>query len=108
VFEEGVTALVNGLRVNDTLTGLGLNLPENTDDYIIEELNTLLGWNALDALSPTNIVTLPPCCKDRVLFILLIMKQVPICDDMYWYIMGMLKVRDVVNGGDPVDPSTWT
>ena len=79
----------------------------NFDTDIEYGIYQMLRWNSI-GVSHEQIETFPPSCKDRVLFILLILWQLPICDYMLWTIMCMLKVRDFVEDGDAWDRSTWT
>jgi len=46
-------------------------------------------------LTPYNIVALSPTGKDYFCLLLLILNQLPIADDLHWYILGMLKYQDV-------------
>jgi len=74
-----------------------------------KKIDNIIGWNYFGSLLPgDDIKNLPSLCKDRVLFIFLILRELPMCDDMHWIIVVMLKVSDVVKGGDPEYWYTWT
>ena len=95
------------LSHNATLTVLGVG-GNSIGQYIQDNIDAMTSCNTIGALCRKEIKTLPPPCQDRVLFILLVLWKFPICDDMHWLIMDMLKVKDVVDGGHPRDRKSWT
>merc|ERR1711862_212487 len=97
---EGAISLADCLRDNSTLTELDLR-GDNIEEKEYFAIDTLLGWKHMEPLSPSKIKRLKPPCQNRVMVILLILNQLPICDHLHWNIMTMLKVRDVVSVARP-------
>jgi len=90
--------LVEAMHLNSTL--LCLDLGTNVCNT---ELTTMVGWNKVGGLSPGKMIkNMPKSCRNRILFIIFIFHQLPICDDMYWIILSMLKVQDFVQRGAPL------
>lgn len=108
ICDEGALALLEALTQNATITQLYL-VGNKIDAIDIQtEIRAMTGWNEVGALCPGNINDFPPPCKDRVLYILLTLYQLPIDDDLHWHIISMLRVRDIVDCGKPKYSSTWT
>jgi len=95
---RGAAALEDAVCHNATL--IRLEMDYGTNMKMRKRLHELTSWNRLGSICPTNISELPLTCKDYFLLILMIMNDLPICDDMHWIIISMLKVWDIVNNGD--------
>lgn len=119
--DEEEIQLLESIHSNETITRLDVEGEHYGDIQI--EINELIVWNERGALHPHNELkdlridfwgrvgqkseTLLLCCQDRRLFILLVLRHTPICDDFHWWIVGMLKVKDVVWSRDPRNVNTW-
>ena len=94
------------LRLNTTITNINL-YHNDIDNDIEEEIDVRTEWNRVGELSIDKITDLTSTCKYRLLTLILILNTLPICEDMHWVIMGMLKVKDIVDNGNPHDKTTW-
>lgn len=103
---KGATALKEGLLGNVTLMTMELR-GNDISQKIQRDIQLLTGWNQIGGLKYKRRMVLHGSCKERVLWILCLLDQLPICQDLHWIIMEMLRVRDVVDSGDPMDSDTW-
>lgn len=103
---EGEVELLECLHHNATLTDLWLYQTPS----IQHEIRFLTYWNQIGGLYNEKCIhKLSISCQNRVVKLGLILGQLPICDDLHWMILNMLKVKDVVKSGNPWnDIETWT
>ena len=115
--DKGIVELIVAIHHNVVLTKLVLyqdflDSIDNGyyhDEPIQREINTVICWNRIGPLSNGKVIQkLTPPCKDRVIYILLLLSQVSLCHDFNWIIMNLLQVRDVVMIGNPRNISSWT
>jgi len=102
----GELSLLYAVRNNTSIIKLTLKCGDN---IIQSEIESIIGWNKIGGLvRGEDIKKFPLQCKGRIQYLLLLIKELPICDDIYWNIMSMLKVKDIVKSGNPMQMHTWT
>lgn len=104
--KDGAEALAEAVSCNVTLTHLYL-VVQNIDNDAEEEIEIMTRWNRVGALCPNKLMILPQFCKDRFVFILLILTELPISEYVHGNILRMLKVRDIVEDGNDVESILW-
>lgn len=108
---EGGNKLLEALKCNATLRKLIVEKGSALQKHI----DKLTYWNEWGALGPHNEVkycgyntqTLPQVCQDFKVFLLLVLRQIPICDDLHWLIISMIRVKDLVRSGHPGNVKSW-
>jgi len=109
---EGKLMVLKALNHNNTVTWCFLNdvtFYFEERDEIQREVNNICGWNEVGCLSFNKVgnMDLNDSVLRRVVHILLILNEVNICNHLHWIILELLKVKDVVEIGDPCDEGSW-
>jgi len=91
---ESEFELLDSVRHNSTLVDLSIHFKESE---LQEEINDLTEWNIRERnYSLYSDIKFPWSYRDHVIYILMILNQLPIYNDLHWIVITMLKVKDVV------------
>ena len=90
---EGARKLSRALSNNTTMNYLHLS-GNNIDEEILRDIWVMALSNRMGALSPDNISDTSQHGKHILIFIICLLKQMPISDDLFWDILGHLKCYD--------------
>jgi len=78
-----------------------------------KQLNNLLGWNSVGPLGLLDWKGLSNMCQERLVCRIWIVRQLGQNEVEKWnqvlvrVVLGMLRVKDVVESGNPLDVKTW-
>jgi len=110
---QGGNALKQCLQCNTTLMTLGYYGNENYT-VVQKQLDGFLAWNAVGSLGLLNWKGLSGICQDRLMLRIWILRQLGQKEFEKWnqelvrVVLGMLKVKDIVERGKPLNIKTWS
>lgn len=100
---KGKIGLLNAMRCNKSIIKCVVHWEEESrdgkeDHEIQQELNDMTRWNEIeDVYNWTRKSISIWNYRDHIVYIIVILDQMPICSDLHWNIIEMLRVNDVVS-----------
>merc|ERR1719362_1445722 len=91
---NGKIALLDAVRQNSTLKDPIFSIGNETTIY--EDVNVITRWNVRCDSGEHDHENFPFSYRDHILYILMILHQLPISLYLHWKIINMLRVKDVV------------
>ena len=88
---EGELVLLDAVRHNSILITLQL-----TDEVLENEFEEITQWNYEVKDNSSHETKFPWSYRDHMIHILMILNQFPLCSDLNWIIITMLRVKDIV------------
>lgn len=89
---EGQFMILEATRFNTSLTQLDIQLFPKSE--IQQEITDITYWNWKEVFGEKE--SFPWSYRDHLVYILMLFNDLPICSDLHWMILNMLKVKDVV------------
>merc|ERR1739845_26876 len=90
----GEISLLDALCQNFTLTYFDVSFNEN---IIQKEIDQVTCWNKIGKISHIHKIKIPWTYRDSIHYIFMILNELPICTDLCWLIISMLRVRYVTS-----------
>ena len=89
----GARIMVELLYHNSTLQVLTLDGNAISPD-ITNEVDIMIEWNRSGGVTHAGVLALDHPYQEYFIFLLVLLTDLPICDDLHWIILEMLTLKD--------------